>query len=153
MAATVTIACNASDELSGLDPAATTCAPIQGPASAFAAGPNSFTATAADIAGNTVSTSTTFTVNVSAGGLGAVTLRYLQGSARYQALPPAQRAVITRVGATLRDVLATWAPRLSAIQRVAIVRAYQRGVAALVGPGWLTVGQSAELQRLASALL
>jgi hypothetical protein len=33
-----------------------------------------------------------------------------------------------------------------------LVRAYQAGVAALVGPGWLTGEQAATLQRLAGAL-
>jgi hypothetical protein len=67
---TVNITCAATDSGSGV--AATTCANITGPAYSFAVGANNFSATATDVAGNTNSASTTFTVTVPAAALGNV---------------------------------------------------------------------------------
>lgn len=63
----VNITCNASDALAGL--ASHTCADISGAAYKFGAGPNTFPAAAADLAGNTATTSVTFNVNVTAAGV------------------------------------------------------------------------------------
>jgi fibronectin type 3 domain-containing protein len=60
----VSITCTAADALSGLA-ASTTCANVNGPAYSFGLGPHTFTATATDKAGNTASSSVTFTVGVS----------------------------------------------------------------------------------------
>jgi hypothetical protein len=59
---TITISCTASDTLSGI--ASSSCATISGPAYAFALGTNTRSASATDVAGNTGSGSTTFTVGV-----------------------------------------------------------------------------------------
>jgi len=57
---TVDITCTATDNLSGVE--STTCADITGPAASFPLGPNTFSATATDKAGNTGTGSTSFTV-------------------------------------------------------------------------------------------
>src|SRR4029077_19600546 len=56
---TISITCSASDALSGL--ATNTCANISGPAYAFL-GTNTYRATATDVAGNSTTATTTFTV-------------------------------------------------------------------------------------------
>jgi YVTN family beta-propeller protein len=58
----VSITCTATDNLSGI--ATTTCANITGPAYTFAIGNNTYSASAADFAGNTGSATTSFTVTV-----------------------------------------------------------------------------------------
>jgi hypothetical protein len=150
--ATVAIACAANDALSGLDDAATSCAPISGPAYGFALGTNTFTALATDVAGNQATASTSFDVHVSSGGLGALTADFVQDSSAYRALRPAQRLAVDRLLAALSRSLSDLTPRLTPAQRRVLIRAYQAGVAALVGPGWLTAEQAATLQRLAGAL-
>jgi Bacterial alpha-L-rhamnosidase C-terminal domain/Bacterial alpha-L-rhamnosidase 6 hairpin glycosidase domain len=64
---TVSIQCTATDPSpgSGIDPSATSCADVNGPAYSFGLGPHTFNATATDLAGNTASASTTFTVTTS----------------------------------------------------------------------------------------
>ena len=71
---TVAIHCSASDSASGI--ASTTCAEITGPAYAFAPGANTFSASATDNAGNTSSSSTTFTVVESETSLQALVARF-----------------------------------------------------------------------------
>jgi beta-glucosidase len=77
---TVSIHCSATDPSpgSGIDPSATSCADVSGPAYSFGLGPHTFNATATDLAGNTATASTTFTVTT--GGClgnsnGAITVR------------------------------------------------------------------------------
>ncbi|MDE3053888.1 MAG: hypothetical protein KGL38_03295 [Gemmatimonadota bacterium] len=60
----VNITCTATDTLSGV--ASSSCADISGPAYTFAAGTNTFSATATDRAGNSGTQSTSFTVSVTA---------------------------------------------------------------------------------------
>jgi len=67
---TVSITCAATDSGSGV--ASTTCANITGPAYSFAVGVNNFSATATDVAGNTNSASTSFTVIVPPAAVGNV---------------------------------------------------------------------------------
>jgi hypothetical protein len=61
---TVSIQCSAVDPSpgSGIDPAATSCADVSGPAYSFGLGSHTYSATAKDLAGNSSSASTTFTV-------------------------------------------------------------------------------------------
>jgi hypothetical protein len=150
--ATVDIECTAADGLSGLDAAATQCPSIHAPAYQFVPGTNTVSATAADVAGNAASATTSFVVQVTGGGLGNLTTRFVQGSAAYAALRPAQRAVVDALTAALSRGLQALVPRLAPAQRRAVIRAYQAGVGALVAPGWLTADQAATLRRLADAL-
>lgn len=148
----VDIACDASDALSGLDAAATSCAAITGPAYQFAVGTNTFSASATDVAGNHASASTSFTVRATAGSLCALTSRFVRGSARYQALPAARRAAVDRLATALCTTLSSVEPGLRPVQRAALVRAFQGGISALAADGWLTPSQAATLRDLATRL-
>ena len=80
----------------------------------------------------TASTSTSFDVTVTGGGLGNLTIQFVQGFAAYRALRPAQRAVVDRLAAALIRGLEELVPRLTPAQRRAVIRVYQAGVGALV---------------------
>ena len=71
----VAITCAAADALSGV--ASDTCANINGPAYTFTLGTNSFSASATDLAGNTGNGSTSFTVQVTAAGLGDLVMQFV----------------------------------------------------------------------------
>jgi hypothetical protein len=71
----VSITCTATDAESGI--ASTTCAPIEGDAYVFGLGPHTFSATATDNAGNSASTSTSFSVSVTFGSLTNLTRRFV----------------------------------------------------------------------------
>jgi hypothetical protein len=148
--ATVNIACDASDALSGI--AATTCTAITGPAYGFATGQNTFSSSADDVAGNHATASTSFVVLVTAAGLSTLTINFVQDSAAYKALDPVRQAALDRQASALSGGLSSLAPRLGPAQRAALIRAYQARVAAAAGRGLLTSGQTATLQRLANAL-
>lgn len=72
---TVSITCAASDAMSGL--ASSTCANVSGAAYTFAIGANSYSASAADNAGNTNAASTSFTVAVTSGSLCTLVQRWV----------------------------------------------------------------------------
>ena len=147
---TVAIVCQPADALSGL--ASNTCAGASGPAYTFALGANTLSATATDLAGNVGTGSTTFTVSVSPASLSRLTLKLIQESARYRALPPGARAAVDRLGAAaIQHLSARW-ETLTPRQRSQAVAAYQRAVNALAAAGWLTHDQAATLGRLAGAL-
>ncbi len=76
---TIAITCSASDATSGL--ASTTCANIGGSPQSFGAGLHRFTATATDLAGNTASGTTEFTVATSHGDMCTLT-RQLSSNAQ-----------------------------------------------------------------------
>jgi hypothetical protein len=73
---TINITCTAADVLSGV--AASTCTDIRALAWSFPLGPNSRTATATDVAGNTGSGSTTFTVIVTHASLDNLIARFFR---------------------------------------------------------------------------
>jgi len=148
----VAITCIAADEAGGSGLASTTCADVTGPAWSFGAGPHTVSASATDNAGNTGHGSATFTVTVSSAGLCALTGRFVDGSAKYAALKPVQKAavdVLVKVGCSL---LTPVGPNLSPAQKKAFVNAYDDAVQALVKPGWLTQAQATTLKGLAGAL-
>lgn len=71
----VNITCTAIDAGSGI--ASSTCADVVGPASSFAVGENTFTATAVDFAGNTATGTVSFTVVVEAGGVSSLVTQWV----------------------------------------------------------------------------
>jgi hypothetical protein len=71
LASNVAITCTASDALSGLAGPAN-CGGVSGPAWSFGAGAHTVTRSASDVAGNTTTQSTTFTVAVDEAGLCAL---------------------------------------------------------------------------------
>lgn len=75
---TITITCSAEDATSGI--ATSTCPAVAGgPALSFAVGPNAFTASATDNAGNAHSATTSFTIVVTAADLCSLVEQYVTG--------------------------------------------------------------------------
>jgi uncharacterized repeat protein (TIGR01451 family) len=146
----VAIACAASDALSGV--ASSTCKDAVGPAYTFALGANVLSATATDQAGNQAGGSTTFTIQVTLGGLCALTDRFVEGSARFKALTVQQQAAVSRLVGPLCLLLDRAATARTPAARSAWIGAYQEGVAVLARHGWLTSDQAATLTALARAL-
>jgi hypothetical protein len=72
---TVSIACSATDELSGV--ASSTCADVSGPAWSLGVGTHDLTATATDNAGNTGTASGSYTVKATANGACALVNQWL----------------------------------------------------------------------------
>jgi hypothetical protein len=73
----VSISCSASDDLSGL--ASSTCAPISGSAYSFGVGTTTKSASALDIAGNSNSATTSFTVKATSASLCTLTRLFVTG--------------------------------------------------------------------------
>ena len=142
----VAITCTAADDVGGSGLASTTCADASGHAWSFGAGSHTLSASATDNAGNTGYGSTTFTVTVSSAGLCTLTGQFVDGSAKYRALKPVQKAVVdllVRVGCSF---LTADRPNLKPAQKQALINAYDNAVEALVGPGWLTQGAGGDPQ-------
>jgi hypothetical protein len=149
---TVNITCAASDPTPGSGLASNTCANISGPAWSFPLGLNTYSANAADFAGNTGSGSTSFTVRVTPGSLCLVTKRFVQGSHNYQVLPEWKKALIDKLWTGLCQHLDGCVPNLPPSKKAAVIAAYKKGVQALVPLGFLTQDQATTLIRLANGL-
>jgi hypothetical protein len=80
----VDIRVQVTDALSGV--ASTDARDVRGPAYSFMIGPNVVNATAVDVAGNTASQSTTFTVRFTFDGIRALLRRFVQDSGQLNAL-------------------------------------------------------------------
>ena len=146
----VAIRCQASDALTGV--VATTCRDVVGPAYGFALGPNTFSATATDAAGNVGSGSTTFTVRVTLPSLCRLTESFVEGSARFQALPPQPQAAVRRLVAALCRDPEEAAAELTPAMKARLLGAYQAGVIVLARQGWLSQEQATTLVGLSRAL-
>jgi hypothetical protein len=146
----VEILCRASDALTGV--VATTCRDVVGPAYGFGLGSHTVSATATDRAGNVGSGSTTFTVQVTVASLCRLTEQFVESSARFAALTPQQQAGVRRLAAALCRNLDEAAAEPRPARRAQLIRLYQAGVAALVGPGWLSPAQATTLSDLSRAL-
>jgi hypothetical protein len=146
----VNITCTAQDAPAGL--ASNTCANATGTAFTFGLGPHPLSATATDNAGNMSSASTSFTVQVTPGGLCLLTKQFIQKSAKYQAAPAGARALADQLATALCQQLQTFVPSLSPGQKAALIAAFKNGVTALVPLGWLLPGEAAKLKALADAL-
>jgi Tol biopolymer transport system component len=149
---TVDITCTATDPTPGSGLASSTCANIAGPAYSFAPGPNAFSATATDVAGNTARSATSFTVTVTVGTLCTLTKQFVQSSPRYALLTTWQKAMVDQLATGFCLRLAATFPQLTPTQKVAFVRAYTAGAQLLVSLGWLTQPQATTLIGLANAL-
>ena len=146
---TIAIPCSATDSLSGI---ATTCTGVSRPASSLPVGTTTLSTSATDRAGNSATASTPVTVQVTPSSLCNLTKQLVQGSARYQALPAAQKAAVNQLATAACTSLDGITAKLTAKQKAALVAAYLNGVAALVRPGWLTADQAALLTTLANRL-
>ncbi len=154
---TVHINCTAADPLNsngtaGSGLASTTCANVDSPAYAFAAGINPLSAQAQDVAGNPGSASTSFTVQVTSAGLCVVAEQFIETSANVSALPPLVQYRARLAGARLCQLLVSATVAWNPSQKSFFVSLYQSGVAALVMQGWLNPEQAAILDRLVKAL-
>jgi hypothetical protein len=126
----VAITCAANDSLSGL--ASNTCANINGPAYTFTLGTNSFSASATDLAGNTGSGSTSFTVVVTYESLRSLTRQFV-----------GQRGILNSLEAKLNAAEAA-AARGNANAKQGAITAYINEVQAQSGKA-LTADQAAIL--------
>jgi hypothetical protein len=131
---TVAITCSASDDLSGI--AINTCADINGDAFAFPLGPNSFSAVAVDVAGNSAAASVTFTVEVTEASLCNL-------STRFSSKPQISSALCVKLDA------AAHAPTPQA--RAGHITAYLNQLSAQAGKAF-TAAEFAILAGLAGAL-
>ena len=137
----------------GTAPIATsTCVDVTGPAYTFGLGEHSYEATVTDTAGLSDTATTSFRVGVTTTGLCSLTVRFVEGSAKYRALPPAARANGTRVATGVCQMLTLIDARLAPARKVPLVGAYRRGVTALASAGWLTPAQARMLAALAGSI-
>jgi hypothetical protein len=84
--------------------------------------------------------------------LAALTLQYVQGSAKFKALPPAQQKLVTALADQAIAQLAKISPNLTPKQLAALVAAYKQAVTVLQAQGWLTAAQASTLDTLASTV-
>jgi len=84
--------------------------------------------------------------------LATLTLRYVQGSAKFQQLPPAQQKLVTALANQAIAQLAKISPDLTPPQLAALITAYKQVVAVLQAQGWLTTAQAGTLDSLASTV-
>jgi hypothetical protein len=147
---TVSITCAATDGLSGIK--STTCQNVTGPASSFALGANTFSATATDRAGNVGAGSVTFTVVANPAGVSKLTTQFIQSSPKYQALTPQQKAAVDQLSAAAAQQLPALLAALPPAQKPAAIAAYDQAVRRLVTLGWLTQDQATTLITLAKAM-
>jgi hypothetical protein len=145
--ATVSFTATASD-IAG--PVTVASSPASG--SAFPVGTSTVTVTAKDQSGNTSTCSFTVTVKPTAESICNQTLRDVQGSDKYKALPQSLRdAIDTRVRAACHT-LATITAQLTPDQKNRAIAAYKLAVAAIARLGWLTSAQASDLATQADQL-
>lgn len=87
-----------------------------------------------------------------AGGICALLSRYVQASAKYNALPESEQAAIDRTLSWICAALERCTPDLGPIEKAWLIRAQQAAVALLAAQGWLTADEGATLNRLISRL-
>jgi hypothetical protein len=146
----VAITCTAADPINGNGTngsglASSTCANANGPAYSFPLGPNTLTASATDVAGNSGSGATTFTIRVTYSSLCNLTARFIESSPAFQTSPTLGRQQEDRLCKLLAAAATTPA-------KTALVAAYQKGLTPVVAMGFLTPSQAATLLTLSQAL-
>jgi hypothetical protein len=144
----VSIGCTASDNLSGVAPG---CSGVSAPAYTFPLGANTVRSSATDNAGNTGTSTTSFTVVVSSQSLATLTLRFVQGSAKYQALSPAAKRVVDATVSVASAFLTNIGPKTHPAAKAKFIEAYKDATQALARAGWLTQAQATTLATLADA--
>jgi hypothetical protein len=123
---------------------------VSGPAWSFKPGVNTVPSpglVATDNAGNSSApATTTFKVTATTLALCQLTKQFVQSSAKYQALKPAQKTVVNAAADALCNKLAAIVPKLTPSQKAQLVADYKQGVQALVQQGWLTAQQATILK-------
>ena len=132
--------------------ATSTCAPVSGNAYTFAAGANTFNASATDVAGNVGAGSVTFTLNVTSLDLCELTRRFVRSSTAYGTSSPAHHAAADALTANACAAVSKFISRLNPSEKAPAVSIYNHRLKALVATGWLTAPQAETLTRLADAL-
>jgi len=89
---------------------------------------------------------------VSSASLAALTLSYVQSSAKYRALTSAQQRAVTAGVAGLTSLLKLIQPDTPPTVTAGLIRLFKVGVAVLMRGGWLTTSQSVTLAADASQL-
>lgn len=89
---------------------------------------------------------------VTTDGVCALTRRYVQGSAAYQALPAKQREKVDKKVDKACSELSPITPNVKPNKKAAALKAYKKEVDGLVKDGWLTAAQAVTLNRLADSL-
>lgn len=146
---TISFGCTTTDAGSGV---ATACTGVSAPATAFAPGPVTYTSTATDVAGNTRTISTAFTIRVTGASLCALTTQDVRGSAAYAAATPVQRVAPNLLVAAGCVALNSIGPSTSAARKQALIAGYRATLPPLVQAGWLTAAQAAMLTTLSGSL-
>ena len=149
---TVAITCTATDPSPGSGIASSSCANIQGPAYGFGAGAHTFSAVAADAAGNQGQATTSFSVTPTAADLCTLTKQFAESSAKFQALGPKQQAAVDAIVTGACNAIAKIVVNLGPKQKAVLVALYKAGVASLAQAGWLTSAQAGTLDQFAGAL-
>ena len=109
--------------------------------------------TVKDAAGNTSAPSNVVVVKiVNPAGLCSLTISDVEGSAKYLALKPAQKAVVNALAQGACQVLVALEPKLGPLQKQVLVALYKQVVGVLEQQGWLTPAQTANLDTLAGGL-
>jgi hypothetical protein len=127
---TVKITCLPTDSLSGIDYSKSTCQNISGPAYSFKLGLNSFSATATDKAGNTGSSSTSFTVQATPGSLANLVTQFVTDPSVAQGLTDKLNAIAQgnanakagAVGAFIHQVNAQTGKSLTTAQAAILIQ-------------------------------
>jgi hypothetical protein len=152
VAQNVAITCAASDPAPGSGLASTTCANVSAPAWTYGLGTTTLSASAVDVAGNTRSASTSFTITVTPTSLCTLTTAFVKGSANYAKLNPlAQRVVDLLVSGTC-NTITQLTPKLKPPAAAALIKVYAAAVNGLASSGWLTKAQAATLAGFAGSL-
>ena len=81
-----------------------------------------------------------------------LTTEYVDSSANYQSLKPAQKAIVNALVSAACTILTSIGPNLLPAKKQAFIQAYDNSVQALAKKGWLTQAQSTTLQSLANGL-
>jgi len=82
--------------------------------------------------------------------LANLTLQYVKGSAKFQALAPPVQKVIEALANQAIAALGKITPQLTPAELARLVAAYKQGVAVLQAQGWLTAAQASTLDGLAN---
>ena len=152
VAQSVNISCSAVDPAPGSGIASSSCPGAHGPAWTFGLGTTLLNASATDVAGNSASASTGFTVTVTPASLCTLTDTFVQGSSKYQALNPIARAVVNIVVTGACNLVTSLTTKLNPAQAQVLINAYDAAIASLEKSGWLTSAQASSLTTFAAAL-
>jgi hypothetical protein len=128
---TVAITCTATDPSPGSGLASSSCPNANGPAWTFGPGTTTLHATAADVAGNTSSTSTSFTVTATPKSLCTLATQFVDGSSKYAALKPPKQKAVNATVTVARGVLTELATKLKPPASTAVLKLFENAITGL----------------------